>query len=114
MFNILTKEISSNKYDYVISAEGSLMRVDTSQYGQYRMHSEGLMPVKKNGKWGYIDGDSNLVIPCIYDEVSLFNGGRAIVKYNGKEYVIDKKGNVMEDEEVIKKATEWKRIIIVS
>ena len=114
MFNVLTKEFTSGKYDYVISAEGSLMRVDTSQYEQYRMHSEGLMPVKKNGKWGYIDGDSNLVIPCIYDEVSLFNGGRAIVKYNGKEYVIDKKGNVMEDEEVIKKATEWKRVIILS
>ena len=90
------------------------MKRDTSQYEQYRMHSEGLMPVKKNGKWGYIDGDGNLVIPCIYDEVSLFNGGIAIVKYNGKEYVIDKKGNVVEDEEVIKKATEWKRVIILS
>lgn len=117
MFNLLTKEFTSGKYDYIFTNEGGLMRVNKSifvEYQEYKIPSEGLMPVKKNGKWGYIDGDSNLVIPCIYDEVSLFNGGRAIVKYNGKEYVIDKKGNVVEDEEAIKKATERKRVIILS
>jgi len=28
---------------------------------------------KKSGKWGYMDGKGNLVIPSMYDEAGIFD-----------------------------------------
>lgn len=61
--------------------------------------SEGLAAVKLDGKYGFIDHDFNLVIPCKYDEVNSFEGGLALVYLNqpGVEIslYIDKKGKVV-------------------
>ena len=83
-------------------------------FDQHAGMSEGMIAVRKDGKWGYLDENFQLVIPHKYITAKEFKNGVAVVYLDGKEYVIDKKGNVVEDEEVIKKATEWKRIIIVS
>ncbi len=55
--------------------------------------SEGLAPVKLNGKWGFIDKLGNEVVPCKYDDVYHFSEGLAMVKLNGKWGFIDKLGN---------------------
>ncbi len=63
--------------------------------------SEGLLPVMKNGKVGYINGNGYLVIPLRYDKLNgrnwarRFNNGRAIVKKNGKLGVIDTNNRVI-------------------
>lgn len=49
------------------------------QYEAASYFSEGLAPVKQNGKWGYIDQSGAVVIPFQYDRAYDFNEGYAIV-----------------------------------
>lgn len=44
--------------------------------------SEGLAAVRQGGKWGFIDENGMLVIPCQWDYVGSFSNGRALV-FNG-------------------------------
>lgn len=44
--------------------------------------SEGLARVEIDGKWGFINEQGELVIPCMYDEVGDFFEGFAKVKVN--------------------------------
>ena len=54
--------------------------------------SEGLAPVEKNGKWGFIDKNGNVIISFLYDEVKSMNNGVAKVKLNGKWGFINSSG----------------------
>ena len=49
-------------------------------YGFY----EECAPVKKNGKWGYIDKQGNVVIDYIFDKATPLCDGKAWVIYQGK------------------------------
>ncbi|THU41254.1 WG repeat-containing protein [Niastella caeni] len=53
-----------------------------------------LSPAQKNGKWGFINRDGKLVIPCKYDECDYFIRKITLcwVKYKGKRGLIDAKG----------------------
>lgn len=76
------------------------------QYDDIRHFSDGLAAVKKNGKWGYIDTENQVVVPFQYDMAYSFNEGHAIVYkkaasgYEDEYYVelepfiVDTKGNV--------------------
>ncbi len=44
-----------------------------------KTYSEGLAPVSLNGKWGYIDHSSNIVIPFEYGDAFPFKDGKAKV-----------------------------------
>ncbi len=46
-------------------------------YESVRTFSETRAAVKKEGKWGFIDYDGQLVIPCIYSKVGDFSEGIA-------------------------------------
>lgn len=72
------------------------------QYENAGLFSEGLAAVKKNGKWGYINTDNEVVIPFQYDAAGVFNEGYAVVGtlVSGDEYwhtyamgFIDTEGN---------------------
>lgn len=54
--------------------------------------SEGLGPVEKNGKWGYVDKTGREVIPCQYEDAFSFKEGLGLVKKNGKMGYVDKTG----------------------
>ena len=56
--------------------------------------SEGLLGVKRYGKWGFINTRNKVVIPFKYDSASSFYKGKAIVEKNGVQYYIDKKGKL--------------------
>jgi hypothetical protein len=56
-----------------------------TQYNEYQWFSEGLAPVRKGKKWGYINPTMQLVVPFIYDKVELFREGKAIVWQSGKK-----------------------------
>ena len=59
--------------------------------------SEGLAAVKKDGKWGYIDKQGNLVIEYKYEIAESFSEELALV-YTDKKYgYIDTKGNTVID-----------------
>ena len=54
--------------------------------------SEGLAPVKLNGKWGYIDRKGKVVIPMKFDFAFPFANGAARVRVGDKRGYIDKRG----------------------
>ena len=61
-------------------------------YEELLQYSEGLLPVKKEGKWGFINKDNQTIIPIIYDEVESFQNGKAAVSLQGDRFYINSKG----------------------
>lgn len=55
--------------------------------------SDDFVPVRINNKYGYINKNGIEVIPFKFDSADLFNGNKAKVKLDGKEFYIDKNGN---------------------
>ena len=55
---------------------------------------------KKDGKYGYVDKDGNVMVDYIYDDATEQNAyGFAAVQKNGKWGSIDKKGNIVQQPE---------------
>lgn len=52
-------------YPYVIVNNGS--KVSNELYDDAGAYSDGVIPVKKGGKWGYIDANGNTVLPFEFD-----------------------------------------------
>lgn len=57
--------------------------------------SEGLSPIKINGKWGFCDTKFKLIIPAIYNSVSYFSQGIAPAKKGGTWGYINKTGETI-------------------
>jgi len=57
--------------------------------------SEGLGPVLKDGKWGFVDKAGKEAVSLAYEEATLFSEGLAGVKQDGKWGFIDKKGTAI-------------------
>lgn len=55
-------------------------------------YSEGLAQCEFNGKWGYVDGTRNVVIPLQYRSIVSFSLGMAAVNLDGKLGVIRQDG----------------------
>ena len=49
---------------------------------------------KETKKLGYMNPKFKIVIPCKFDEADSFVGKYAVVKVEGKDAIIDKKGNI--------------------
>ncbi|MDR2557971.1 MAG: WG repeat-containing protein [Oscillospiraceae bacterium] len=62
-------------------------------YDDANLFSEGLAPVSRGGRWGYINKDGNEVIPLIYDSADVFAEGLAAVQLNGKWGFINTRGD---------------------
>ncbi len=54
---------------------------------------EGLVPMKKHGKAGFLNSDNETVIPFIYDDADDFSEGFAVVERYGKYGYVDRYGN---------------------
>lgn len=61
-------------------------------------YSEGLVAVRKNGKWGFVDEQGKTIIPFIYEGASYFSNGVALVVLEGKRGYIDKAGNFFKND----------------
>ena len=57
--------------------------------------SNGLAPVKTNGKWGFIDRNNEFIISPTYDYVDSFRFGFALVKEGLEYFFINSKGQKM-------------------
>lgn len=62
-------------------------------FGYQTEFREGLVPMKKNGKFGYINEENDIVIPFNYDWAGPFSEGFAVVKKYGKYGYVDRYGN---------------------
>lgn len=58
--------------------------------------SEGLAKyINKDGKWGFMDKQGRLLIPCVYDNAGKFHEGLAAVQRNKKLGYVDKTGSLV-------------------
>jgi hypothetical protein len=89
--NLITEiEISEKKYGFV-DFHGKW--VISPKYEQADKFSEGLAPVRMNGKFGYIDKNEETAIDFSYDEATPFYNGVAIVRVGKLCGLIDKNGD---------------------
>ena len=68
--------------------KGSIPIVD--KFGTYNCH--GLAVVKRNGKFGVVNTEPNLVIPIEYDQVFLLDNSLVIVLKSGQYSICDQIG----------------------
>ena len=66
-----------------------------SQYDEFLWFGEGLAPVRKGKKWGFINVEMDLVIPLRFEKVGLFHYGKAEVKIGEKLFPIDTTGQII-------------------
>lgn len=60
------------------------------------IYNNELYAIKENGKWGFADGDGNIVVNPKYDMVTEFNSyGFAGIKVEDKWGIVDSNGNVL-------------------
>jgi len=62
-------------------------------YQEVGEYSDGLFPIKRNGKWGFMNRSGKEVIYCVYDSISVFSRDMITVSFHGESGVIDRKGN---------------------
>ena len=81
---LLTLAICMSLVPMTALAEGnqsdlSYQVIVTPQYEDAKYFSEGMAPVQKGGKWGFVDTAGKLVIAPAYEYASIFSEGKAIV-----------------------------------
>lgn len=77
----------------VITSKGKILLSELPY--QIKGITEGLLIIKQNEKYGYMDKDSNIIIPLEYDGALGFNDGFAVVLRNKLMGVIDKSNNII-------------------
>ncbi|MEM1217551.1 MAG: WG repeat-containing protein [Bacteroidota bacterium] len=55
-------------------------------------YSEGLAPIQREKKWGYVNLEGKIVIPCTYTKTQAFSDGLALVQREGESVFIDADG----------------------
>ncbi|MBQ8680792.1 MAG: WG repeat-containing protein [Treponema sp.] len=95
---------SGKKYDWPDGVQKAYNR-------SYEIHTDGeefksglLLVVKKeNGtrKYGYIDHECKVAIPCIFEQAFDFMNDYAIARLNGTDGVIDREGNFYSAESIV-------------
>lgn len=91
--------VRSGREQRFIDKKGNFLKAHPFESALY--FSEGLAPVKIEGKWGYIDSKGKLAIKPRYDDARTFRNGNALVSNTSKNGIkwglIDKKGKLILD-----------------
>lgn len=98
----LRHDLGTSAYnENCISTDKGLINTDTwsvigpDPYSGHRHLTENRIAVQKDGKWGYLDGELNEVIPLTYRAASDFCGGSAMVTDPDQDMLIDAEGKVI-------------------
>ena len=78
----------------MIRLEKKLNIDSVQEYHQIWLHTT-MIPLKKNGYWGFYSKDGILKIKHQFDDVTLFKNGKAAVKLKGDFYFIDTAGKIL-------------------
>ncbi|MEI9946867.1 MAG: WG repeat-containing protein [Chitinophagaceae bacterium] len=100
-FNITAKEgylfwenvaVVKREKDYeLMNKKGEVFKTLTG-ISTLKFCSDGMLAVKENGKWGYIDDKGTTVIPSKYDSCEVFKYGYGRYRMNSKWGLLDKTG----------------------
>ena len=90
--NILKAKDDNGKY--IFNKNGEMIISSDYEIGDYYNYYayEGILKVKKNGLYGYVENTGKTICPLIYDDAEDFRNGFAKVCKGGLWGVIDKKG----------------------
>jgi hypothetical protein len=101
-FNIKAKEaylfwddvavIKRDKDYELVNKKGEIFQALTG-IENLKFSTDGMLAVRNNGKWGYMDNKGNMVIAAKYDSCEQFKYGYGRFKLNGKWGILDKNGN---------------------
>jgi len=90
---VLVKKDNDSRYQVI---DTMFRTVSKPQYDEIiPKFGDGLIPVKRNGKWGYINEKDELIIQCWFDSAGVFENGRAIVSKKKKYGFIDNNGETV-------------------
>ena len=78
---------------FFVDSKGN--RLFNKQFEGVGPFSEGLARVKQNGKYGCINLQGEVVIPCIYDWITDFSEGLSKIEQGKVWSVINKEGKVI-------------------
>ena len=95
--------VRTNENEYkIFDKKGNIIK--TLDYSTDAEHgfSEGLLPVKNQNHYGYINIQGEIIIPFIFDEAYDFCNGYAIVKYEQEDCLLDTSGNLFRSNDLIK------------
>jgi hypothetical protein len=76
--NTLVVQVDSGSTSWICLLNNQKVRI-SKLYSKAGDFSEGLLPVQKNGRWGFIDSTGKEVIACKYEKANSFSEGLALV-----------------------------------
>ena len=80
---------------FLIDLEGKKLSED---YDNMKHFEDGVCGVEKNHKWGYINETGELIISPKFENGGSFYDGIAIVNFEGKKWLINKKVEILTEE----------------
>lgn len=108
-----------------VDRDGKIIGNGSFESANIAVSNNGYIAVKKNGKWGFADISSNMVIEPQYESAKSFSLGLAPVKENDKWYYIDVETKAVTEAEYddagvfspdgsapVKKGTSWNFLIL--
>ena len=80
------KEVIPAKYEFDYNIEDRVIKefVDL-----------GVIRIKKDGKWGLLNNQCMIILPCVYNYIEIFQEGVAVVRLNKKYGVVNQKGEII-------------------
>ena len=102
-YNAIGPEVEKSKDGFIRSFIGDKWILHSSDgdlltkqgFDQIRLFKIGRAAIKRNNKWGFIDGKGKLIIPCIYDLVVDFKDSTALVLVNNDWTKINRSGLIV-------------------
>ena len=92
-YDVETNKISGGKWGYFDPDKGIAIEPN---YSMAKSFSEGIAAVKIDNKWGFINKNGDVIVPCEYDElISSYSDGKGELLLNDDIYVFDKEGKTL-------------------
>ena len=89
-----------NNEDKIAFFDNSGKQLTDFLYDEVSPGRDGLIPVRLDNKWGYIDVKGEVGIPFEFDYASSFSDEKAEVEVNGERKFINIKGDFIEEEKI--------------
>ena len=85
--NKMIRVSRGDKYAFQSAVTGEI--ITDFIYDDAKFFMDGYAPVKRNGRWGYIDENGNEVTDIVFEDASMLYEGKAYVSVDGVYGVID-------------------------